>query len=222
MASYNDTTVIIPIKDEPAVADVARRTARALPGCRIMVIYKHTGKDVKITGIPNLEVIRQVGSGKGTACVQAAKHVKTDIMCFIDGDGTYDPVDLRKVISLVRDGADMALGDRMTNIDKKVMPLYIRLGNHVLTMTSNILYGLNIMDSQTGARAIRTKAFRSLDLKETHFGIETEMNVKFGKSGYNIAETPIRYYVRVGETKQMKLIDGVKLLLTSFKFVGKK
>lgn len=222
MASYSDTTVIIPIKDEPAVADVARSTAKALPGCRIIVIYKHTGKEVKIAGVPNMTIIRQVGSGKGVACVQAAKRVKTEIMCFIDGDGTYDPVDLRKVIALVRLGADMALGDRMTNIDKRVMPLYIRMGNHVLTMTSNILYGLSIKDSQTGARAIKTKAFRSLDLRETHFGIETEMNVKFGKSRYNIAETPIRYYVRVGETKQMKLVDGVKLLLTSFKFLGKK
>ncbi len=217
MEDYRDTTVLIPVKDEPAVEKVTKGVLSKLPACKVIVVYK--GRlGMKLNG-KNLRILKQSGSGKGAACVQAAKLVDTDIMCFIDGDNTYDVNDLKKVIALVREGAAMAIGNRFSNISSEAMPPYIQFGNNMLTLTANVLYGLRIKDSQTGLRAIRKDIFDRLGVTETHFGIEEEMNIKTKKLGLKIAETPINYYVRVGESKQFKLVDGLRLLFINFKFI---
>jgi dolichol-phosphate hexosyltransferase len=220
---YSDTTVMIPVKDEPAVGTVTRRVLKNLPGCRAVIIYK--GYDGKLElgfSDKRLTVIKQKGSGKGYAVVQAARQIHSEIMCLIDGDATYEVNDLKKAIELVRQGADMALGDRLTGMDIEAMPAFIQFGNKVITVVANIIYGMDLKDSQTGLRAIRKSAFDSLDLKEQYFGIESELNVKGKKKGFKIVEMPTKYYKRVGESKQMKLIDGIKLLLLDFKWINEK
>lgn len=217
---YSDTTVIIPVKDEPAVGAVARQVLKELKNCRVIVIYKDDA-DRHNVGFSdkNMILIKQRGSGKGVACVQAAKRVDTKILCFIDGDATYDAKDLKKVVSLVRNGADMALGNRLYRLDREAMPAFIEFGNRVITQTANILYGLRLGDSQSGLRAIRKSAFDRLGLMEQFFGIETEMNVMSRKNGFKVVETPIAYHKRIGNSKQVKTLDGVKLLLLDFKFL---
>ncbi len=221
---YSDTTVMIPVKDEPAVSMVAKRVLKNLPGCRIVIIYKgYNGKlDLGLSD-KRITIIKQKGSGKGVGVVQAAKQIHTEIMCLIDGDGTYEVNDLKMVIELVRQGYDMALGNRLHDMDPESMPSIIQFGNKVITLVANILYGMNIRDSQTGLRAIRKSAFDILVLKEPYFGIESEMNVKGRKKGFKTAEIPIKYYKRIGaEQHQMKLIDGVNLALMNFKWLNDK
>ena len=217
---YSDTTVIIPVKDEPAVGTVARQVLKELKNCKVIVIYKDDS-DRENVGFAdkNLMLMKQRGSGKGVACVQAAKRVKTEIMCFIDGDATYEARDLRKAVALVRGGADMALGNRLRRLDREAMPAFIEVGNKIITQTANMLYGMRLADSQSGLRAIRKSAFDKLGLREQFFGIETEMNVMSRKNGFRVVETPIGYHKRIGSSKQVKALDGVKLLLTDFKFL---
>jgi hypothetical protein len=140
-------------------------------------------------------------------------------MCFIDGDATYDADDLKKVVERVRHGADLALGNRLKTLNRKAMPAFVEFGNKVITDTANLLYRMHVQDSQTGLRAIKKKVFDALMLKEQYFGMESEMTIKARKMGFRIEEVPIRYYMRVGSSKQMKLVDGIKLLLLDFKFL---
>jgi len=215
--SYGDTTVIVPVRDEPATERIVRDIFRVMPGAKALVIYK--GKpNISLRG-RNLRVVPQKGSGKGTAVIQAAKLVRTPIMCIIDGDATYDVKDLKKATDLVKGGADMVTGNRMDHIDPKAMPGYIRFGNRVLTTMCNVLYGTHLVDSQTGLRAIRKSAFDKMQFTETHFGIETEMAVKFRKRDFKLVEIPIKYYPRVGETKHVKGLGGIKLFFITFKFL---
>lgn len=215
---YSDTTVMIPVKDEPAVTTVARSVLKNLPGCKVFVIYK--GEKPKLFKSRNLAVMKQAGSGKGFAVIQAAKAIHTKIMCLIDGDATYEVNDLKKLIKLVREGADMAIGNRLQKIDREAMPDFIVFGNTVITVVADLLYGMRIQDSQTGIRAIKKSVFDSIKFQEQYFGIETEMDVKMHKKGFKIVEIPTKYYKRIGESKQMKLIDGLKLLAIDFKFLS--
>lgn len=162
---YSDTTVMIPVKDEPAVGIVTKKVLKALPNCKVVVIYKGYDGKLKL-GIsnPNITVIKQKGSGKGVAVVQAAKQIHTDIMCLIDGDETYEVNDLKKLVNMVRNGADMAIGNRLDHLERAAMPSFIETGNKVITITANLLYGMDLKDSQTGIRAIRKSAYDSLDL----------------------------------------------------------
>lgn len=221
MDDYSDTTVMIPVKDEPAVATVAKQVLKSLPKCSIFVIYKGYNDKLELDiKSDSITVMKQKGSGKGVAVVQAANEIHTDIMCMIDGDATYEADDLRELVKIVREGnADMAIGNRLSHVKKEAMPAFIVIGNNIITVVADLLYGMNLRDSQTGIRAIRKSAFDSIKFKEERFGIETEMDVKFHKKGFKIAEIPTKYYKRVGESKQMKLIDGIKLLLIDFKFL---
>ncbi|MDE1868522.1 MAG: glycosyltransferase [Candidatus Micrarchaeota archaeon] len=223
---YSDTTVVIPVKDEPAVGRVARSVLKTLPNCKAIVIYKDE-KDKRYVNFKskNLRVVAQKGSGKGVACVQAAKLIDTDIMCFIDGDATYDANDLKKLVNLVRHGADLALGSRFNKtykMEREAMPQFIKFGNRVITIVANMLYNLHLVDSQTGLRAMKKSAFDALGLHQEGFGIETEINVKSKAKGFKIVESPIRYYKRVGESKQVKVLDGFRLLLLDFHFLFNK
>ncbi|HUY70094.1 MAG TPA: glycosyltransferase family 2 protein [Candidatus Baltobacteraceae bacterium] len=218
--NYSDTTVIIPVKDEPAVGAVARQVLKELKGCKVIVIYKDDADRENVDfADKNMALMKQKGNGKGVACMQAAKRVNTRILCLIDGDATYEAKDLKKAIALVRGGADLAIGNRLNNLDREAMPAFIEFGNRVITQTSNLLYGLMLTDSQSGLRAIRKEAFDRLHLTEEFFGIETEMNVMAIKNCFKVVETPISYHKRIGNSKQVKMLDGVKLLLTDFKFL---
>jgi dolichol-phosphate hexosyltransferase len=217
---YSDTTVIIPVMNEPAAGKVAKETLRKLKGAQVLVVYKG---DRKILNLDfkdkRMRIMKQTGSGKGVAVVQAVERVNTKIMCLIDGDATYDVDDLKTVIALVRKGAAMAIGDRLERVQIEAMPRFIQFGNKVITGVQNVLYGMKLRDSQTGLRAILTDVFRSLNVQEQFFGIETEMCVKVRKKGLRTEEVPINYYVRVGEANHMKLSGGIKLLMLDFKFL---
>ncbi|MGC8495728.1 MAG: glycosyltransferase family 2 protein [Candidatus Micrarchaeia archaeon] len=216
---YSDSTVIVPIKDEPAVNLVIKDIAKNMPKAKIMVIYKGNNTVWKRYS-KTVKVIEQQSSGKGNACYEAVKKVNTEIVCFIDGDATYHAEDLAKLVSIIRNGADLAIGDRLSNIkNPKVMPRYVLLGNRILTKALNIFYGTKIKDSQTGLRAIKRNVFNALKLTEPGFGFEEEMLIKAKRLGFSIKEIPIKYSEREGISKQMKPIDGVKLLLILIKHI---
>ena len=198
---FSDATVAIPALEEPGIWKVVTDVYNALPGVKIMVLwmgYNNKAPKFKQKGVIT---IPQDALGKGTVIIQIKRerYVKTPIICFIDGDATYEPKNLRRLIEMVRSGEyDMALGNRLARIERKTMPSFIQFGNHVITAVANILYGMNITDSQTGLRAMRTAAFHSLYLKEKYFGTESEMNIKMSRMGYKIGESPADYYVRMG------------------------
>ncbi|MCL5239531.1 MAG: glycosyltransferase [Candidatus Marsarchaeota archaeon] len=217
---YSDTTILIPVKDEPAAGSVAKETLAKLPGASVVVVYKGDRSRLNIDfDDPRMRVEEQKDSGKGAAVRAAMQSIGTRIFCLIDGDATYPVDSLKTVVEMVRQGADLALGNRFEKLDRKAMPFFIEVGNKIITLVANALYGMHIHDSQTGLRAMRTASIKALGLRENGFGIESEINIKARKAGLRIEETPIGYSVRVGTSKQMKFVDGVRLLLLNFKFL---
>jgi hypothetical protein len=217
---YSDATVVVPARDEKAVFQVVRGILASLNGCRVIVMYHgYGGKALRFSNSRVKAYPAPPGKGRVIMEVQRKRLVKTPILCFIDGDATYEPKNLRKMIAMVREGYDMVLGNRLDGITLESMPKSIQFGNKVITVVANLLYGLRFRDSQTGLRAIRTSAFQSIDLEETQFGIETEMNIKMRRMGLRLGEARADYYPRVGETKQMKMVGGIKHIFIELRFL---
>ncbi|MCL5433880.1 MAG: glycosyltransferase family 2 protein [Candidatus Marsarchaeota archaeon] len=217
---YSDVTVIIPVKNEPMIEEVLKDIINKLKNCKVIIVY-NGNINIK-NNHKNLMQLKQNSNGKGMACVEASKYVKTNIMCFIDGDKTYEVNDLKKLVELVRNDADLAIGDRqITKLDKKVMPDYVKIGNLILTYIERILYKLDIRDSQTGIRVIKTKVFKKLNINEKEFGIESEMNIKAKKMNLKIVEIPVSYYQRSDNARHSKPIGGFKLLWINLKYLFK-
>ena len=213
---YSDTTVVIPAKDEKAVAPTVKKVLKALPKCKVIVVYIG---DVSRIANRNVLFLKQKGKGYGGAIREGYAAARTEIVADIDADGTYEPMDLRKVVSMVREGADLAIGNRLTSSNRKSMDSYIIIGNTLATMTFNIMHMKWIGDSQSGLWAMKRDMLKDLHFEENGWLFRPELNAEVANKGYKIVDTPIRYYARVGSSKlENKFMYGFNLFAKTVAF----
>jgi hypothetical protein len=126
-----------------------------------------------------------------------------------DADLTYDFEDVPRFVAALREGADMAIGDRMDNIQPGAMPwLHRYIGNPLLTGILNLLFRTGVNDAHCGMRAVRRDVLAQLDLRTTGMEFASEMVIRAAKEKLRIAEFPIEYHPRGGESKLSSFRDG--------------
>jgi glycosyltransferase involved in cell wall biosynthesis len=152
-------------------------------------------------------VERRRGYGSAYLAGFAAAHGEYIVMA--DADLTYDFDDIPRFVQALRDGAEMAIGDRMDNIQPGAMPwLHRYIGNPVLTGLLNMLFRTGVADAHCGMRAVRREVLPRLDLRSTGMEFASEMVIRAVKENLTIAEFPIEYHPRGGESKLSSFRDG--------------
>lgn len=133
-----------------------------------------------------------------------------------DADGTYDFQEMPSFIKIMKsDEIDIAIGTRLKG---KILPgampkLHRYIGNPLLTLIANILFGIRISDSNCGMRAITKKAWKKIKVVSTGMEIASEMLIKAAKNKLKIVEIPITYYPRKGRPSKLNpLKDGFRHL----------
>jgi hypothetical protein len=103
----------------------------------------------------------------------------------------------------------MVIGDRMDNIQPGAMPwLHRYVGNPILTGLLNLFFRTGISDAHCGMRAVRSDVLTRLDLRTTGMEFASEMVIRASKEKLKIAEFPIEYHPRGGESKLSSFRDG--------------
>ncbi len=126
-----------------------------------------------------------------------------------DADLTYDFEEIPRFVAALQDGAEMAIGDRMDNIQPGAMPwLHRYIGNPILTGLLNLFFRTGISDAHCGMRAVRREVLARLDLRTTGMEFASEMVIRASKENLRIAEFPIEYHPRGGESKLSSFRDG--------------
>ena len=195
-----DTTVVIPARNEAAAIGDVVRGIRALGAARVIVVDDaSTDKTVMAARCAGAEVIASAGRGYGWACHAGAKAARSEIVAFIDGDGSFDPRDLAALAHLVREGADLAVGTRPGTV---VMALHQRLGNRITLALLRSLYGLSLRDIAP-LRAIRVAALRPLEMEPTRYAWLVEMLAKAARRRLRIVDIAVSYGPRVGGTSKV-------------------
>lgn len=203
--------VIIPVlNEETAIFHLIRKFTeiqRNLP-LDILVIDGHsTDGTVKVAKKAGAKVMIQGSHGKGLAMIEAVdSSVHSEVCVFIDGDGTYLPCDIGRIVKPVLSGeADMIIGSRINkNMEKgAILPLNI-IGNILYNLVVRVAFKTNVSDMLSGYRAVRTEAFKELKLKSRNFEIEVEMTAKALAKGLKVAEVPITYLRRRGKPTKLK------------------
>ncbi|OGC38533.1 hypothetical protein A2526_06165 [candidate division WOR-1 bacterium RIFOXYD2_FULL_36_8] len=93
------------------------------------------------------------------------------------------------------------------------------IGNKVLTVITNILYGIKITDMETCYKLIPTDLAKTLDIKSKKFDMEPEITAKISKKGYKILEVPISYKGRAfDEGKKISWKDAFSAIWTLVKY----
>src|SRR5205085_2553382 len=83
-----------------------------------------------------------------------------------------------------------------------------RIGNPVLTAVLNVFFGVRVSDAHCGLRAIRRDVVPMLRLQSTGMEFASEMILKAAKRGLRVADIPIDYRPRIGDSKLHTWRDG--------------
>ncbi len=152
-------------------------------------------------------VERRRGYGSAYLAGFAAAHGKYIVMA--DADLTYDFNEIPRFVEELEKGAEMVIGDRMDNIHPGAMPwLHQYIGNPILTGLLNLFFRTGISDAHCGMRALRKDVLPRLDLRTTGMEFASEMVIRASKEKLRIAEFPIEYHPRGGESKLSSFRDG--------------
>jgi glycosyltransferase involved in cell wall biosynthesis len=179
-------------------------------GTRELLSQEEGKTDIKI-------VYHEQNRGKGAAICTALTHASGDVIVFQDADLEYDPQDYKKLLAPILEGkAKVVYGVRTLQEQDTLR----RLGNHFLTLVTNLLYGAWIKDMETCYKVMSKEVIDQFTIKSSRFDIEPEITVKILKRGYRIHEVPISYSPRK-ERKLSPWRDGLPALwaLVKYRFV---
>jgi glycosyltransferase involved in cell wall biosynthesis len=223
-------TVLIPCyNEEGGIAEVIT----SFPMAKI----RRQGFDVEIVIIDNnstdrtAEIARRLGAtviyepkkGKGNAMKRGFYAVEkdTDYVVMLDGDNTYRPEELLRLIEpLDSDFCSVVIGSRLGGrIAVGSMTTFNRFGNWVYSHLVRHFYSVNITDVLTGYFAWKREALERMrpHLVSDGFAIEMEMVTKMARLGEEIYAVPISYHPRRGVTNLRPIYDGTRILWMFFK-----
>ncbi len=154
-------------------------------------------------------VIRERRPGYGAAYLAGLEAARGEYIVMLDADLTYDFEEIPRFLKEMEKGAEMVIGDRMDNIKPGAMPwLHRYVGNPLLTGILNLFFSTGVTDAHCGMRAVRREVLERLDLRTTGMEFASEMVIRASKENLRIAQIPIEYHPRGGESKLSSFRDG--------------
>jgi glycosyltransferase involved in cell wall biosynthesis len=186
--------VVLPVLDE----------ATAIPGVLgafpagyrpIVVDNGSTDGSADIARSLGAEVVSEPRPGFGSACFAGLTAARSEVVCFMDCDGSLDPADLPLVASpVVAGGADLVLGSRRA--EAGAWPLHARIANRALGAMVR-RRGVRVTDIGP-MRAARREPLLALGLRDRRFGWPLEMVLRAAEADWRIEEVPVTYRRRDG------------------------
>src|SRR6185312_14080694 len=154
-------------------------------------------------------VVHEPRRGYGSAYLAGFAAARGEYIVMADADLTYDFADIPRFVEQLEAGAQLVMGDRMDNIHPGAMPwLHRYVGNPILTGVLNLFFRTGVSDAHCGMRGFRRDILPVLDLRTTGMEFASEMVIRASKEKLRIAEFPIEYHPRGGESKLSSFRDG--------------
>jgi len=152
----------------------------------------------------------QHGIGKSGAIKTAIEHENTPYVLFMDGDGTYDPKDIWRLLNHA-DRYSHVIGAR----DKKYIGLVHRFGNWLISRLFGLLFGIKLTDVCSGMYLLDTTEAKNYNLDEPGFVAEIELAAQ-SAAKQQLSEVPINYRPRIGKEKLSTWRDGRAIMSAAF------
>lgn len=223
-ATYSGVAVLIPCyNEEKTIGTVVSDFRRALPGADIYVYDNNSvDKSVERANAEGAKVYREKRQGKGNVVRTMFRDVDAEVYVMVDADDTYAAEDAEEMVKMIREGADMVIGDRLSSTYFAENKRFgHNFGNKIVRGSINVLFGAKIKDVMTGYRAFSRRFVKTCPVCSDGFEIETEMTIHALDKKVNIESLPIKYKDRPegSASKLNTYSDGIKVCLTIFNMI---
>jgi glycosyltransferase involved in cell wall biosynthesis len=141
-----------------------------------------------------------------------AREMNAALVVLIDADGQHDPAEIPLLIAPIEaQQADIVVGSRFLGTRSEI-PRWRVMGQHALTVATNLASGVTLTDSQSGFRALSQKALASLSFRPTGgFSIESEMQFLVQQHRLAVKEVPVHVTYEEGP-KRNPFSHGLQVL----------
>jgi glycosyltransferase involved in cell wall biosynthesis len=210
--AYNESEVIMSVIK--ALDDVFKKSNYDY---KIIVVddgsQDNTSVEAKKAGAYVIKHILNTGSGGATATgLSYANQNNFFVATTSDADGQHNPKDVLNGIDiLIKNNLDLLNGSRL--IDDKGMSRVKILGNKGLSFITNIIFGVNITDSQSGLRVFSKHALINLKWKTSGYEYCSEMLWRAKQLNLKIDEFPIdAIYTEYSKAKGQNNWNGFNII----------
>jgi len=204
-------SVIIPTRNEAqAIGRVLADLPSDLVTEVIVVDSNSTDGTPDIASRMGAHVISEGRRGYGQACLTGLASANSpDVVVFLDGDYSDRPAELPLLLAPIVEGwADITIGSRLAGPRTPgALPWHALFGNWLAASLISNLYGVKISDLGP-FRAARADVLRAIELEETTYGWAVELIIKGAIQGFRIAEVPVSYHPRIGQSKISGTLRG--------------
>jgi glycosyltransferase involved in cell wall biosynthesis len=227
-----NTSVVIPaLNEEEPIADVVRAClATSVPNEVIVVDNGSTDQTAERAREAGARVVA-APRGYGRACAAGVSAVspQTDLIVFLDGDGSDCPELMDRLVRPIADGtADFVIGSRTRGErEKGSMNAQQVFAGYLAGWLIRPLYGVKYTD-MCPFRAIRRDALEKLGMKEETYGWNLEMQMRAARAGLRVLEVPVNHRCRTGGESKVSgtlrgtFVAGTRILATLFRVAAER
>jgi glycosyltransferase involved in cell wall biosynthesis len=203
--TVTEVEVVLPVLDEAAALPAV--LAAMPPGFRPLVVDNgSTDGSGELARSLGATVVGEPRRGFGAACFAGLTAARTELVCFMDCDGSLDPADLVRVIAPVSSGAaDLSLGARRP--ERGALQPHARLANRALAWELRRRTAIRLSDLGP-MRAARREPLLELGIRDRRFGWPLEMVLRAAAAGWQVDEVEVGYRPRVGRSKVTGTLRG--------------
>jgi alpha-1,6-mannosyltransferase len=217
-------SVVIPaLNEESTIAGVIRAVPRDIAGEVIVADNGSDDRTVERARDAGARVVHESRRGYGSACYAGFRACSPDseIIVFLDGDGSDYPEMMARLVQPIADGThDFVISSRIQGRREPGSMLFQQVfAGHAVGLILRALYGVHYTDMGP-FRAIRRSALDRLGMREMTYGWPLEMQMRAARLGLRILEVPVDYRRRAGGQSKISgtvsgtLRAGARIALT--------
>lgn len=154
---------------------------------------------------------RGLGAAIGTGFALAVKR-GADVVITLDADGQHDPAEIPSFVAAIERGAEVVIGTRMRH--RVGMPWYRQIAQVIGNLTTLVLFGAWVSDSQSGYRAFTKSALSKIRIKTNRMEVSSELIAEAKTHQLTLVEVPIKaIYTEYSLSKGQSFFTGIKTLV---------
>ena len=222
-----DTTIalVVPCYNEAiTIGKVIKDFKKIIPNLFVVICDNNsTDQTTQVARKAGAMVLHEPLKGKGSAVRRLFRDVQADIYIMVDGDDTYNPADIPKMISTLQEEClDMVVGLRQAT-EKSAYPMNHGWGNWIFNWVLRFFFNSKFRDIFSGYRVFSHRFVKSFPAITSGFDIETELCIHTLDLNLPTKEMPTSYQSRPeGSVSKLKTWSDGFLILRRMIFLFKE